>query len=80
VNGLSPRTQLRNIKMGSDCKNKHNFLNAEIGIHIFYDICTYLSVLTGPRSSMGSPITLMIRPSVSSPTGILIGDPVSVTA
>ena len=41
---------------------------------------TYLSVLTGPLSSMGSPITLIMRPRVSSPTGILIGAPVSVTA
>ena len=30
-------------------------------------------VLTGPASSTGSPITFMIRPSVSSPTGTEIG-------
>ena len=29
--------------------------------------------LTGPRSSTGSPITLMMRPSVSGPTGTVIG-------
>jgi hypothetical protein len=28
---------------------------------------------TGPRSSIGSPITLMMRPSVSGPTGTVIG-------
>merc|ERR1719348_1035228 len=38
-----------------------------------------LSVLMGPLSSMGSPMTLMIRPKVSSPTGILMGEPVSTT-
>ena len=30
-------------------------------------------VPTGPRSSTGSPITLMMRPSVSGPTGMVIG-------
>src|SRR5919205_768711 len=34
---------------------------------------------TGPRSSTGSPITLMMRPSVSGPTGTAIGPPVSTT-
>jgi hypothetical protein len=29
--------------------------------------------MTGPRSSIGSPITLMMRPSVSGPTGTAIG-------
>src|SRR4051794_11145481 len=37
-------------------------------------------VLTGPASSTGSPTTLMMRPSVSSPTGTEIGCPVSVTS
>src|SRR6266536_303034 len=37
-------------------------------------------VLTGPASSTGSPTTLMMRPSVSSPTGTEIGSPVSVTS
>src|SRR6266545_1841862 len=37
-------------------------------------------VLTGPASSTGSPMTLMMRPSVSSPTGTMIGWPVSVTS
>src|SRR6267378_80092 len=32
---------------------------------------------TGPRSSTGSPITFRIRPSVSGPTGMAIGLPVS---
>jgi len=40
--------------------------------------CTNLLALTGPRSSMGSPMTLMIRPRVSGPTGMRIGDPTSV--
>jgi hypothetical protein len=35
--------------------------------------------LTGPGSSIGSPMTFMMRPSVSSPTGTEIGEPVSVT-
>mmetsp|Transcript_81851 Transcript_81851/g.166775 ORF Transcript_81851/g.166775 Transcript_81851/m.166775 type:complete len:295 (-) Transcript_81851:37-921(-) len=35
--------------------------------------------LIGPRSSMGSPVTLMIRPRVSGPTGTMMGFPVSVT-
>ena len=34
---------------------------------------------TGPASATGSPTTLMMRPSVSSPTGTEIGAPVSVT-
>ena len=37
-------------------------------------------VTTGPASSTGSPMTFMMRPSVSSPTGTVIGAPVSVTA
>ncbi len=37
-------------------------------------------VLTGPASSTGSPMTLMMRPSVSSPTGTMIGEPVSTTS
>ncbi len=36
------------------------------------------AALTGPRSSTGSPMTLMMRPSVSGPTGTVIGAPVSV--
>jgi hypothetical protein len=32
----------------------------------------------GPCSSTGSPVTFMIRPSVSLPTGTEIGAPVSV--
>src|SRR2546423_232708 len=35
---------------------------------------------TGPASSTGSPTTLMMRPSVPSPTGTEIGWPVSVTS
>ena len=38
-----------------------------------------LSVLTGPRSSIGSPVTLRIRPRVAAPTGMVMGAPVSVT-
>src|ERR1043165_6707060 len=38
------------------------------------------AVFTGPASSTGSPTTLMMRPSVSSPTGTAIGWPVSVTS
>ena len=34
---------------------------------------------TGPRSSIGRPSTSMIRPSVSVPTGTLIGSPVLTT-
>ena len=34
---------------------------------------------TGPFSSTGSPMTLRMRPSVASPTGTVIGAPVSVT-
>src|SRR6266581_3185420 len=37
-------------------------------------------VLTGPASSTGSPMTLIMRPSVSSPTGTVIAAPVSVTS
>lgn len=33
----------------------------------------------GPLSSMGSPITFIILPKVSGPTGIIIGLPVSTT-
>src|SRR5882757_2204144 len=35
---------------------------------------------TGPASSTGSPMTLMMRPSVPSPTGTEIGWPVSATS
>jgi hypothetical protein len=34
----------------------------------------------GPRSSIGSPITFMIRPRVIGPTGTRIWPPVSITA
>jgi hypothetical protein len=34
----------------------------------------------GPFSSMGSPTTFMIRPSVPSPTGTVIGPSMSVTS
>ena len=34
---------------------------------------------TGPRSSIGSPMTLRMRPRVSGPTGTVMGAPVSVT-
>src|SRR5665213_136564 len=37
-------------------------------------------VLIGPASSTGSPITFMMRPSVSGPTGTEIGSAVSVTS
>lgn len=36
-------------------------------------------VSIGPLSSIGSPITFIILPNVSGPTGILIGAPVSLT-
>src|SRR5580698_1062443 len=35
---------------------------------------------TGPASSIGSPMTLMMRPSVPAPTGTMIGLPVSLTS
>src|SRR5579863_8888048 len=35
---------------------------------------------TGPASSTGSPMTLMMRPSVPTPTGTMIGAPVSATS
>src|SRR5215475_3426937 len=38
------------------------------------------SDLMGPASSIGSPMTFMMRPSVPSPTGTSIGWPVSVTS
>ena len=34
-------------------------------------------VWTGPLPSMGSPVTLNMRPSVASPTGMVMGAPVS---
>lgn len=40
----------------------------------------YLVVLMGPLSSMGSPITLIILPRVSGPTGTMMGLPVSLTS
>ena len=36
--------------------------------------------LTGPLPSIGSPSTLSSRPSVSRPTGIEMGEPVSTTS
>lgn len=36
-------------------------------------------VSIGPLSSIGSPITFMIRPKVSGPTGIVMGPPKSDT-
>lgn len=38
-----------------------------------------LAVTIGPVSSTGSPMTFMMRPSVSRPTGTSIGAPVSAT-
>ncbi len=35
---------------------------------------------TGPRSSIGSPMTLMMRPRVSGPTGTVMAAPVSRTS
>src|SRR6476660_7415821 len=35
---------------------------------------------TGPASSIGSPMTFMMRPSVPTPTGTRIGAPVSLTS
>lgn len=40
---------------------------------------TYCLVLMGPLSSIGSPMTFMILPKVSGPTGILIDVPESRT-
>jgi hypothetical protein len=40
-------------------------------------IGSFLVPLIGPRSSIGSPVTFMIRPRVPGPTGIMIGAPVS---
>src|SRR6478609_4638126 len=37
------------------------------------------AVVSGPASSTGSPMTFMMRPSVSGPTGTEIGAPVLVT-
>ena len=37
-------------------------------------------VLTSPFSSIESPTTLIILPSVSGPTGTLIGEPVFITS
>ena len=37
----------------------------------------YVSDPTGPLSSIGSPITLMMRPRVFGPTGILMGESMS---
>ncbi len=39
-----------------------------------------LSNFTGPCSSIGSPMTFMMRPSVPSPTGTEMASPVSVTS
>lgn len=47
-------------------------------MHVSTKVTTYLSVSTGPLSSIGSPITLIILPSVSGPTGIVMGPPVSL--
>lgn len=40
---------------------------------------THCFVLIGPLSSMGSPMTFIILPKVSGPTGIRMGAPVSRT-
>ena len=39
-----------------------------------------MSLPIGPRSSIGSPMTFMIRPSVLGPTGTRICEPVALTA
>lgn len=41
--------------------------------------CTHCLVVMGPLSSMGSPMTFMILPRVSGPTGIRMGVPESST-
>jgi len=51
--------------------------------HILWPLVAYgiiAAAVTGPRSSIGSPITFRIRPSVPGPTGTEIGAPVSVTS
>lgn len=40
----------------------------------------FFLVTIGPLSSIGSPMTFIILPKVSGPTGILIGAPVSMTS
>ena len=40
----------------------------------------FVLVTIGPASSTGSPMTFMMRPSVSSPTGMVIVAPVSTTS
>mmetsp|Transcript_39051 Transcript_39051/g.78084 ORF Transcript_39051/g.78084 Transcript_39051/m.78084 type:complete len:202 (-) Transcript_39051:297-902(-) len=42
-------------------------------------IGSYCVASTGPRSSIGSPMTFIMRPSVPSPTGIEMGFSVSTT-
>ena len=42
-------------------------------------IGAYFFVFNGPLSSIGSPITFIILPKHSGPTGIVIGAPVSIT-
>ena len=48
-----------------------------IGRRLLVDGAARLGRSTGPASSTGSPMTFMMRPSVSSPTGTVIGAPVS---
>jgi hypothetical protein len=50
----------------------------DIGRRFLVDAAQRLG-LTGPASSTGSPTTLMMRPSISGPTGTVIGPPVSTT-
>ena len=50
-------------------------LLSKLGASRWIGQCSFAS--TGPSSSTGSPMTLSTRPSVASPTGILIGEPVS---
>lgn len=48
---------------------------------IYAKVCihgTFALEVMGPLSSTGSPITFMMRPKVSCPTGTMIGAPVSV--
>ena len=72
------RQQIHHLDAGDqDFRRGRLFLEAR---RLAMDRVALLGVLTGPRSSIGSPITFRMRPSVSGPTGTVIGPPVSTTS
>ena len=71
--------QLPEILTALECDNSGNRLVLEVAQHLGETTVRTIAMDTFPFWSIGSPMTFIILPSVSGPTGTLIGEPVFVT-